>query len=200
MRPLKSTLCLGDDMSDDKEWQEIWDARMMGLESTFGKCDKTHLHSTIPFDLGIDLGGSPDVISFSGFTNGKLYVTADLIGCADQKPNSHGNYELAVAHQGDEDWGVDIICRLAYYTLNNEIDNGETMDIGEATPEGSTIEALLFKRIASFDFQGKPANVICCIGITKSELDYCFEQGIEALFEKLPKEFVLTDLYRKSYV
>ena len=187
-------------MSEDKEWQEVWDARMKGLESAFGKCDKTHLHSTIPFDLGIDLGGSPDVVSFSGFTDGKLYVTTDLIGCADQKPNSHGNYELAVAHKGDEDWGIDIICRLAYYTLDNEIDDRETMDIGQATPDESTIEALLFKRIASFDFQGNPANVICCIGITKSELDFCLDKGTDALINKLPQGYVLTDLYRKDYV
>ncbi|MFZ5571502.1 MAG: suppressor of fused domain protein [Thermodesulfobacteriota bacterium] len=187
-------------MSEENEWQEIWDARMFGLESAFGKCDETHLHAMIPFGLGQDIGGSPDVVSFSDFTNGKLYVTTDLIGCEDQKPNSHGNYELAVAHQEDEDWGIDIICRLAYYTIDNEIDDGETMDIGEATPEGSTIEAFLFKRIASFDFQGKPANVICCLGITKSELDFCHEKGTEALIDKLPQNYILTDLYRKSYV
>jgi hypothetical protein len=33
--------------------------------------------------------------------------------------------------------GVDIICRLAYYSFNNALDDGETMDSAEATPEGS---------------------------------------------------------------
>jgi len=187
-------------MTEDSEWQKVWDARMKGLEAAFGRSDKTHLHATIPFDLGIDLGGSPDVVSFSGFTNGKLYVTTDLIGCTDQKPNSQGNYELAVAHQGDEDWGVDIICRLAYYTLENVLEDGETMDIAEATPDGSTIAALLFKRIASLKFQGKPANVICCIGITKPELNLCFKKGSNALLKEFPKDYILTEMNRESHV
>ena len=173
---------------------------MQGLEAAFGKSDNIHLHAPIPFEAGLDLGGSPDVVTFSNYTNGKLYVTADLIGCADQKPNSHGNYELAVAHQGEEDWGVDIICRLAYYTLEATLDHGETMDMEEATPEGSTINAFLFKRIATFDFQGNPANVICCIGITKAELDFCFDHGSDTLLETLPKDYVLTEVYRQSFV
>lgn len=187
-------------MTEKNGWQEIWDAHIQGLEAAFGKSDDIHLHAPIPFDLGIEIGGSPDVVSFSGFTNGKLYVTTELIGCTDQKPNSQGNYELAVAHQGDEQWGVNIICRLAYYTLDSVLEDGETMDIAKATPDGSTIAALLFKRIASFEFQGNPANVICCIGITKPELDLCFKKGSKALLKKLPKDYVLTEMYRESYV
>jgi hypothetical protein len=181
------------------EWQKIWDSRMEGFERNFGKCDDIVLHATIPFEVGLDLGGSPDVVTFSEYINGKLYVTADLIG-SEQTPNSHGNYELAVAHQGKEDWGVDIICRLAYYTLTNVIDHGETMDIAQAVPENSTIVALLFKRIADFDHLGKPANVICCIGITQDELDYCFEYGSEEFFKKFPKSYILTEMYRKSHL
>ncbi|MEW6534566.1 MAG: suppressor of fused domain protein [Candidatus Auribacterota bacterium] len=172
---------------------------MRGLEATFGKSDDIHLHALVPFEYGIHLGGSPDIVSFSGFTSGKLYVTTELIGYTDQKPNSEGNYELAIAHKGDEDWGVNIICRLAYYTLDNVLEHGETMDIANVTPDGSTIVALLFKRIASFQFQGNPANVICCIGITQHELDLCFKQGSTALLKKLPQDYVLTELYRESY-
>jgi len=92
------------------------------------------------------------------------------------------------------------IMKLAYYTLETVLDDGETMDIGPATPEGSSITALLFKRIASFDFQGSPANVICCIGITQEELDFCFENGSKALLEKMPPEYILTEMSRKSFV
>ena len=98
-------------IDEAQEWEDIWDARMQGLEAAFGKSDDVLLHATTPFDIGLDLGGSPDVVTFSNYTSGKLHVTSDLIGCVDQKPNSHGHYELAIAHQGEEDWGVDIICR-----------------------------------------------------------------------------------------
>jgi len=187
-------------MSDEADdWQRVWDARMAGLESHFGKSDDTHLHGTIPFEFGLEVGGSPDVVTFSKYTAGKFYVTADLIG-SEQKPNSHGNYELAVVHEGADDWGVNIICRLAYYTLDSVIDHGQTMDIGEAAPEGSTIAALLFKRIADFEHLGKPANVICCIGITQDELDFAFEHGTAELFQRLPVDYLLTDLRRKSHL
>ena len=186
-------------MSEEDSWEAFWDARITGMEQSFGAHDETVLHGATPFDLGQDLGGTPDVVTFSKYTDGKLYVTADLIG-TEQVPNSAGNYELAVVHKGDESWGVNIICQLAYYTLENPIDDGETMDIGSATPQGSTIEAFLFRRIAEFNVQDIKANVICCIGITGSELAYKQKNGSAALIEKLGNDFLLTDLYRASKI
>ncbi len=72
--------------------------------------------------------------------------------------------------------------------------------IGESTPEVSTISALLFKRIADFQHLGKPANVICCIGITRDELDFTFEHGTAELLQRLPADYLLTDLRRKSHL
>lgn len=186
-------------MSDEDSWEMLWDARIKGMEKTFGPHDENVLHGTIPFHLGQDLGGSPDVVMFSKYTDGRLYVTADLIG-SEQVPNSAGNYELAVVHKDEENWGVNIICQLAYYTLENPIDDGETMDIGSATPDGSSIKAFLFRRIAEFNVQENKANVICCIGITGPELTYKQKNGSAALIEKLGKSFLLTDLYRASQI
>ena len=190
----------GEDMSEEKdEWQIGWEARMAGLESNFSKCDDNVLHGVVPFMLGRQMGGSPDIVTFSSYTKGKLYVTADLLG-SDQKPNSHGNYELAVVHQGEEKWGVGIISGLAYYTLENVLDHGHTMDVGPAVPEGSTIAGLLFKRIADFDYLGSPANVLCCIGITKDELAFKFEHSSEELIAKLPENYLLTEMNRESHI
>ena len=186
-------------MSEETSWEELWDVRIQGLEKAFGPYDDSVLHGTIPFHVGQDLGGSPDVVMFSKYTDGKLYVTADLIG-SEQTPNSFGNYELAIVHKGDEDWGVNVICQLAYYTLENPIDNGETMDIGSATPDGSSIEAFLFRRIAEFDVLGNKSNVICCIGITGPELKYSRNKGSAALIKKLGNNFLVTDLYRESRI
>ncbi len=186
-------------MSENDNWEGHWDAKIRGMEKTFGPHDDSVLHGTIPFHLGQNLGGSPNVVMFSKYTDGKLYVTADLVG-SEQAPNSAGNYELAIVHNGDDDWGVNIICQLAYYTLENRIDDGETMDIGSATPEDSSIEAFLFRRIAEFDVHGKRSNVICCIGITGPELDYCHNNGSSALIKKLGSDYLITDLYRNSKV
>jgi hypothetical protein len=71
------------------------------------------------------------------------------------------------------------------------------MDIGSATPEDSSIEAFLFRRIAEFDVLGKKSNVICCIGITSSEMEYSHNKGSSALIKKLGNDFLVTDLYRE---
>lgn len=186
-------------MINEYTWEDLWDARIEKMQQAFGPNDDRVLHGTIPFHLGQDLGGAPDLVTFSSFTDGVLYVTAELIG-SKQVPNSSGNYELAVAHQGDEDWGVGIICQLAYYTLENPIDDGETMDIGPAVPEGSTIEGFLFRRIAEFDVFGDKANVICCIGITGPELAFKHEHGSSALIDRLGQNYCITDLYRQSRI
>lgn len=180
-------------------WEELWDARIEGMENTFGPHAPVVLHASIPFRIGQDLGGSPDVVPFPTFTKGTLYVTAELIG-SEQPENAMGNYELAVAHEGDEQWGVNIICQLAYYTLHTVLEDGETMDIGSATPDGSTIEAFLFRRIAQFDVLGKTANVICCVGISGPELAYAREHGSQALIKQLGDDFLTTNLYRPSKI
>ncbi|NJS36745.1 MAG: hypothetical protein HC765_10560 [Brachymonas sp.] len=97
-------------MSGDAEngWQELWDSRAEALAKVFGKYDDTILHASVPFEMGQDVGGSPDVLSFPHHTDGVLYVTADLIG-SDQRPNSEGQYELAVVHSAGDDWGISII-------------------------------------------------------------------------------------------
>lgn len=184
----------------DEEASDL-EIRLAGLESILGKSDDIHLHSTIPFDLGQDVGGSPDIIPFSGYSgSGILYVTCDLSGTEDQQPNDHGTYELAICHEEGIDWGIDLICKLAYYTHKATLRHGETMDISQATPDGSTISAFLFKHLGDFKVFGKPAGVLCCIGITESELDHAMNHGSDSLFSAIPRDYILTDTYRESYV
>lgn len=187
-------------MAEDHDWEKLWAARVVAAEAVFGPQADSVLHAPIPFSFGYDAGGSPDVVMFPTFLDGTLYMTADLIGSKDQPPNSAGQYELAIAHRDDERWGVQTICQLAYYTLDSVIDDGETMDIGSATPDSSTITAFLFRRIAAFEILGQPANVICCIGITAPELKLARMAGCAALIEALGDNFLLTDLCRASVV
>ncbi len=181
-------------MDKNRTFEEVWDERLNGMKQFFGESDNTVLHGTIPFFLGQEMGGSPDVVQFSNFTDGILYVTSELIGHEEQVPNSQGQYELAIVHPPDEEWGINIICQLAYYTLENPIEDLETMDIGSATPDDSTIEGFLFRQIANFEFFGNPANVICCVGITRDELKFKHDYGSAALVERMGKNFYLTDL------
>lgn len=186
-------------LSDDDYHNELWDARINALEVFFGPADSAVLHSPVPFYMGQDAGGNPDVLSFSQFTEGTLFVTADLIG-ADHPFNTGGSYEVAMALEADEEWGVQVLCQLAHYTSEFPVDDGHTMDIKAAVPEGATVEGLFFRQIAEFEVMGIEANVLCCIGITGAEMEYKHLHGARALIEKLGEQFFSTDLYRRSVV
>lgn len=186
-------------MSEEANWEEWWGGLIQGMEQFFGACDEEALHAAIPFSMGQDLGGCPDVVSFSKYIEGTLYVTVDLTD-SEQLSNEDGNYELAIAHEGDEQWGVDIICQLAFNTLAKTINDGDTMDMSLDMPEDSTLDGFLFKRIAKFDALGHPCSVICAIGITESELKFCQEHGSLKLIEKLGRDFIITDLHREDKI
>ena len=175
--------------------------RQRALESALGPADLTHIHAVVPFDFGLEVGGRPDVLTWSNFTElGTLYVTCELTGRDDQRPNRDGAYELAVVQAHPEQWAVDLVRKLAFYTLDTPLNDGETMDVGPAVPAASPIRALLFRRIATFEAFGRDASVLCCIGITGDELDYVLDDGADALWANLPGEYLLTTSHRKSFV
>lgn len=188
------------DKAEDNEWQESWDARVAAIETVLGKSEDTVGHAVIPFQFGTDIGGGADIIYFRHHIPGRVSVTSELIGCEEQVPNQLGNYELMICHRDEEEWGPNLISRLAHYTLEAELDPGETMDIGPATPEGSTIAALLFLEYARFKVRGKEAGLLLCIGITGDELKAC-RKGRRADVEQALKRagiYPYTDLYRQS--
>lgn len=175
--------------------------RIRGLESVFGLSDEMHLHGVIPFFVGLENGGTPDAITFSGFNqDGKLHVSCELVGNPAQPANRDGQYELAVCFPEADSWALNLMLKLCHYTLETPLNHGETMDIGPAVPKGSPISALAFRKIGSYTAFGKPASVICCIGITKRELKFARQHGAEALFALMPDRFILTSSDRSEFV
>ena len=175
--------------------------RLRGLETVFGPADDMHLHGVIPFFLGLDVGGTADAVTFSKFSaSGKLHVSCELVGNPAQPANRDGQYELAVCFGEADVWALDLMLKLCHYTLETPLNHGETMDIGPAVPKGSPIAALLFRKIGSYSAFGKPASVICCVGITKRELKFARQRGTEALMELMPSGFVLTTSERPEFV
>jgi hypothetical protein len=188
------------DEAEDNEWHEWWDARVAAIEGVLGKSEDIVGHALIPFNFGGEMGGAADIIYFRHHVPGRVSVTCELIGCEDQVPNDLGNYELMICHRDDEEWGPNLICKLAYYTLEAELKPGDTMEIGPAAPEGSTIAGLLFFDSGRFKVRGKKAGLLLCIGITALELAAC-RKGRRAKVEQALKKagvYPYTDLYRQS--
>jgi hypothetical protein len=186
----------------EDEWTRWWDARVAAMETVLGPCDDVVGHAAIPFDIGADNGGGADIIYFKKHVKGIVSVTSELIGRDDQVENDLGNYELIICHRDEENWGPDLISRLAYYTLQARINPGETMDIAEAAPEESTTVALLFLNYGTFKVRKRKAGLLLCIGITADELKFCRagkREKVESAL-KAAKVYPFTDLYRKSAV
>jgi hypothetical protein len=79
-------------MDEAEPFEKQWNERPGGLESLFGKADEMVLHGVILFQMGTEMGGTPDVLSFSSYVDGKLHVTCELVGSEEQKPNNHGRW------------------------------------------------------------------------------------------------------------
>lgn len=187
---------------DADEFQRWWDARISAMENVLGKSHDMHGHAVVPFQFGPEMGGAADIVYFHEHIDGIVSVTSELIGCDEQRFNTLGNYELMVCHRGEEEWGPNIISQLAHYTLEAELNPGETMDIGPAVPDGSSIHALLFLEYARFPVLGRDCGLLLCLGITAEELAKCREGRLPEVEAALKQRNVYpyTELYRESVV
>ena len=168
--------------------------------SILGQHSDTVLHSPVPFDMGFDIGGGSDVYMYTNHIDGIVYLTSDLIGKKQHK-NKLGNYELMICLPQKNDWGANLISKLAYFTLESTLNSGETMDLGgNFILNDSKIKALLFSKYADFNVKGQRYGILLIIGITSDELEWAKENGGEKLIEKLKEKGIYpkTDFKRNS--
>jgi hypothetical protein len=57
----------------ERQGNKWWDARAEAMETVLGEMDSEVLHAVIPFQLGADLGGAADVVTFSQNLDGIAY-------------------------------------------------------------------------------------------------------------------------------
>jgi len=112
----------------------------------------------------------------------------------------YAGYELMICHRSPQDWGPNVISRLAPYTQQAYIGAGESMDIESATPAESRIKAFLFDTYARFTLFGQENELRLCLGITTPELAFKVQHGPDKLLELLKRQGVypFTDLERDS--
>jgi hypothetical protein len=180
-------------MNAEDDWQEVWDARADALAQVLGMGHDSVFHAPHPFELG----GQADVMAFFHHLPGAVYVTAELSG----KPEAcYADYELMICHRSPDDWGPNIISRLARYTQQAYIGAGETMDIDTATPPDSRIKAFIFDTYSPFTLFGHEFDLRLCLGITKPELEFKTQHGPDHLLALLKRHGVypFTDLKRDS--
>ncbi|HQY89504.1 MAG TPA: suppressor of fused domain protein, partial [Tepidisphaeraceae bacterium] len=142
------------------------------LSKMLGKPDDDLHHSPVP----LFMGGPPDVFVFSSSDNGGVfYVTAGLTSeGTGQEPNDLGQYEIAIATRKSADWVADLASKLGLYSLQAVLSHGETLELGDALPSGSTISAFLlldYNGEEHFQIDGRECHILLAVGLTKRELD-----------------------------
>lgn len=145
------------------------------LARRFGQIDENVGHASIP----LPLGGASDVAWFDDGAGGVVCATTDLVADGSQKPNVRGNYELVIITESKDDFAANLISQLARYTFDVALETGQTMDINDATPEGSTIAALYFEALEPLKIQHVQIELLLCFAITSAELDH-YRSGDEA--------------------
>jgi hypothetical protein len=185
------------------EKEKWWKPRAKALEKILGPQGHMDLHAPVFFDAGAELGGAPDVHTFNRHKKGMVaYVTAVLIGRDNQVPNEMGNYEIMICLPKNVDAALAgvILTPMAYYTLEQPLNPGETSDLGGLV-EGSKVTALLFSDYGRFTVLGRSCGLLLCIGITMREFKYHAKQP-GALERKLREAGVypVTDFERESVV
>src|SRR5262245_12550826 len=108
---------------EHNNWAQTWNAREAALTAVLGETDGMVLHAVIPFELG----GQADVVCCRTHIPGRVAATCELLGEEGQIRSDLGTYELMIAHRDDNDWGPNIISRLARYTCEAQLDPGHTM-------------------------------------------------------------------------
>ena len=167
---------------DKDSWKKAWDARHAAIEAAIGaKAHNSVQHTPMPFNLG----GFADVIWFKRSGNGRVFVTCELLDEPGQIPNGLGKYELVGADRHGDDAIANIISRLARFTCDARLNVRDTMDIEGAVPNGSSIISLLFLEFARFQFEGKPAGLLLCLGITADELAACRHGRVNEVVDAL---------------
>ncbi len=186
---------------DKEKW---WQPRVKALEKILGPQGAMDLHAPIFFDAGSELGGAPDVHTFTRHKKGVVaYVTAELIGRDNQPASELGNYEIMIClpKEIEAEVAATILTPLAYYSLEQPLNPGDTSDLGELV-EGSKLTALLFSAYGQFKVLSRQCGLLLCLGITQREAKYAAKQSGGALERKLRDEgvFPVTDFARESVV
>ncbi len=167
------------------------------LEERVGPIDRGTLAAIVGFDAGGPL-------SFATIGRGRgtpfvTYVSCELAVHPDQKPNESGRYEFLITCD-DESWVRTIVSAIGRMSFDEPFGHLHTVDVGAWVKASDSIQGVAFEKFSEMEIEGKHFNVLRCIGITRSEMEYAQEYGAAALIGKLKdaKVYPRTETHRKS--
>ncbi|MCA9078444.1 MAG: suppressor of fused domain protein [Planctomycetaceae bacterium] len=152
------------------------------LETSIGAIDA----DTITAVIGFDAGGPPSfcTIGYDSTHPIKTYVTCELAVRAEQRPSHSGRYELLISCD-DERWVRTVITDVARMACDVSFGDGHTLDIGPWVSDDARIQGVVFEGLYESLIDGVRYCVLRVIGVTRLELEFARETGVQQLFSKL---------------
>jgi hypothetical protein len=152
------------------------------LEKLIGPIGRDTLVAIIGFDAG-----GPLNFCTIGKGSGKpfvTYVSCELAVRPEQKPSESGRYELLIACD-DERWVRSVLSDVGRMSLDEAFGHHHTLDIGPLVGPDPPIQGLIFEKVCDAVINGERFNVLRCIGITRSEMEFALKTGAQELIRKL---------------
>jgi len=187
----------------DDEWTEVRAARQRALQDLLGPTTDTVHHAVIPSALG----GGADVLEFPRVVPGATYVTVDLTGPQSSRAaDPVCKHELMICTRSQQDWAPDLLSELAARTDPVRVQRSGILDVSTSVPRGATLTAVVLVEppvpLCEFHILGERYELLLCLGITTSELAFCYAGKQATLLDALRREGVYpySDLWRHSVV
>jgi hypothetical protein len=164
------------------------------LDKAVGPFDRPMRFHIFPFGAG----GAVNFLTVgAGRCKSVKYVTWDLLGDEGQKHGRLGRYEI-LTQCDDNAWCLNVITNLGRLGLSEKLEPGETVDIGAWVDPKDSLQGVALEEALSVVLgEGRHrenCGLLRCIGITRPELEFARQYGVEALFRHLRR----ADIYPRT--
>src|SRR5262245_9005958 len=178
-------------------YQEFYSKLFKPVEEEIGILDR----ETIVSIVGFDWGGPLNICTIGRKQKKKFvtYVTCELAVRDDQKIGGIGPYELMMTSD-DENWSRSVLTNVGRMSLEELFEHGHTLDIAPWVKKQFPVQGIAFEQFAKIKIGRRKYGILRCHGITRAELEFAQQQGVDRLIRHLKEDGVYpnTSIRRKT--
>jgi len=152
--------------------------------------------------IGFDSGGPVTLCTIGrGRESFVTYVTCELSVREQQIPADCGRYEATMTCD-DQKWAHQILTQLGRMSFDSEFGHGHTLDLSPLVGETFPIQGLVVEEFARVEIEGATYGILYFHGVTRPELEFAMQAGVDALIKCLKKAGVYpnTSVHRTDSV
>jgi hypothetical protein len=167
-------------------YHQFYETLFTPIEERIGPIDE----NTILAIIGYGAGG-PVNLSTVGYGREPFvtYVTCELAVRGDQRPAECGRFELMMTCD-DEAWARNVLTGIGEMSLELVLGHGHSVDIESLVGPDFPLQGLAIEEFARVSVEGSDFGILRLHGLTRPELDFAIEFGVDELIERLKSAHV----------